>query len=144
GAMLVASTQSLPPRERGSKRSRGVRAARHHGSLPPRERGSKHTLRHTYGTWMRSLPRGSVDRNAVASIVTGAGGVAPPAGAWIETRGDASLREPHRWSLPPRERGSKRHVALDRRSLAGSLPPRERGSKPGGRAAQWPRRRRSP
>ncbi len=96
-------------------------------------------------------PRGSVDRNRRAAALSCAGsGVAPLAGAWIETASTMARRMAGS-SLPSRERGSKlrrcRGCAMDTRvaPLAGawietcsppsaafwalSLPSRERGSK---------------
>src|SRR4051794_31947456 len=80
----------------------------HAASLPTRERGLKHA-----GDALR-------DRSP---------GVAPHAGAWIET-GPRSLAGRSGWSLPTRERGLKRLGAGHRRLRRRSLPTRERGLKP--------------
>ncbi|QDJ09037.1 hypothetical protein HVPorG_04866 [Roseomonas mucosa] len=144
-------TLSLPVRERGSKQgTRSVRPDRHAvapragawiettpgqtarpapPSLPVRERGSKRPAGQADQGAGRRSPCGSVDRNGkVKRVVKAAGGVAPRAGAWIETwcsaplttapvvapRAGAWIETPttcrarrRAWSLPVRERGSK-------------------------------------
>ena len=100
-------------------------------SLPVRERGSKPA--HGRG----KARRGGVAPRAGAWIETVCGAstseeivVAPRAGAWIET---SMSESPHKReigeSLPVRERGSKHGASGKRRRSLASLPVRERGSK---------------
>ena len=171
GAAITGT--SLPSRERGSKlRTRGPSIAG--GCRSPRGSVDRN-LSDTLGALLtaRRSPRGSVDRNdereelrsealcrsprgSVDRNLAGAGcyldvGVAPLAGAWIET-------SPREWrcrstrvaplagawietstmrrrgngteSLPSRERGSKLVLRCQRVRSGRSLPSRERGSKP--------------
>ena len=77
---------SLPVRERGSKLAHVAEAARRQLSLPVRERGSKHLAGFILIANLLSLPvreRGSKLGFLVA--LGGPIGVAPRAGAWIET-----------------------------------------------------------
>ena len=99
---------SLPSRERGSKRCVSRNSHACDGSLPSRERGSK--------------PRRDPDRSV--------SGVAPFAGARIETHGRSLRHLISSPSLPSRERGSKLEDVARARPWPWSLPSRERGSKP--------------
>ncbi len=79
----------------------------------------------------RRSPRGGVDRNTNAEAkAAAAAAVAPPAGAWIETKSRRQTRQPARRRSP--RGGVDRNPAASRRRSSGaaaSLPPRGRGSK---------------
>ncbi|QDJ09044.1 hypothetical protein HVPorG_01692b [Roseomonas mucosa] len=122
--------ESLPVRERGSKHGAAGPGVAGHASLPVRERGSKHPG-HPPDLPLPAgrSPCGSVDRNAaVPALHQPRYGVAPRAGAWIETAQPRRGRE--RCAVAPRagawiETGGPRPS----QGSAPSLPVRERGSK---------------
>ncbi len=144
---------SLPARERGSKPQEGPdraapvrvapragawietavavrRTAKDISSLPARERGSKQDVHDLRKPLIRVAPRaGAWIETLRAFWGTLPPAVAPRAGAWIETHRGPAPRRPC-WSLPARERGSKRATADIQRPHPQSLPARERGSKP--------------
>ena len=77
--------ESLPARERGSKQGSSVLKSQHSGRSPRGSVDRNHAQREPgAGRWRRS-PRGSVDRNSRIPARFAACGVAPRAGAWIET-----------------------------------------------------------
>ena len=90
-------------------------------SLPTRERGSKHVDRGGIDRVEGRSPRGSVDRNCGWRWTMKPAGVAPHAGAWIETRAPGQPK----WlvaSLPTRGRGSKHRVRRRYRAAARRSP----------------------
>ena len=95
-----------PSRERGSKPSGSDAWHKERAVAPSRERGSKQQTRVTASQSVRSLPRGSVDRNSRKEFVRAVNGCRSLAGAWIETSG--GYEQPRRTVVAPsRERGSK-------------------------------------
>ena len=131
-AHVVAMTLSLPARERGSKHVYASSQRDWPRSLPARERGSKHHKRDASQPHRRRRsPRGSVDRNAWRlRTVSGHARRRSPRGSVDRNLSDSRrMLARRRWSLPARERGSKRMQAPDTLWHARSLPARERGSK---------------
>ena len=100
--------ESLPSRERGLKPRYVKLCALPTSSLPSRERGLKH-----------DVDAGLLEKR----------GVAPLAGAWIETFSSNASNRP-KMSLPSRERGLKPEPKEAEEATAQSLPSRERGLKP--------------
>ena len=123
---------SLPARGRGSKLVSERRRDRHRTrSLPARGRGSKPLFP------TRCRGRCGVAPRAGAWIETAKGTdmgryrcVAPRAGAWIETASIGASRRRKRSSLPARGRGSKPSRQAHAHRAGVSLPARGRGSKP--------------
>ena len=104
---VIMQTPSRPARARGLKQVTCARCAASGKSRPARARGLKRPL-------LRHRPPG--------------GGVAPRAGAWVETpsRSRPSLGG---WSRPARARGLKHCLALYNAMAAESRPARARGLK---------------
>ena len=152
--MLAGVEKSLPARERGSKRGWYAIPGDICKSLPARERGSKrHPQQHGERRPRRS-PRGSADRNGHNLLLERLPGVAPRAGARIETlasspwkaglpvapRAGARIETSARirratWSRVAPRAGARIETVSSSVSApsATSLPARERGSKRAGR-----------
>ena len=125
----MRSISSLPMRERGLKQAENTR--RHHRalSLPMRERGLKPEVEPAIGGFQGVAPHAGawIETSLVKKDLYGSP-VAPHAGAWIETHN--RRHEPGtNGSLPMRERGLKHWRQALSGALSGSLPMRERGLK---------------